>query len=426
MLLCLLSVGTAIAKTDAPKRDYKTVNFDNGIISRVLEIGTTSVTFAVECTPSTVVPQKLVLIGKLNLDWDAWNFWGEMEVVQTQGMYIVEYPYDWFLNDWDPPIEPDATMFATKAFFSLQKFTSDEEWEKTWGADGYGTNGVISPPLNVSVAVTAGAMVQDAGQGEVQVLKPSREGKSEIRNDKLEVQEPVEASHFWLYFVLALCAFCAVLYSLRKKLTMKYKCLFFALFCLGASCAIVLTLKEVQDTQEKTEEAPFLTREEIIQPEPEDDFNKDKSRDRRYAEVDLNDDGLKDIIISDPGYTGGTGGVSWGVYLCVSTNQYKGVGGMFGNMLALEDDCRNWGSKRIWSYSHISGWSGTVQYLYFEDGEGKLSPALVIYTGDGGTDMGNGIYNAIFANNPLELKWTPLDDEKESKEDNGKAVGESP
>ena len=150
----------------------------------------------------------------------------------------------------------------------------------------------------------------------------------------------------------------------------------------------------------------FLTREEIIQPEPEDDFNKDKDRNRQYAEVDLNDDGLKDIIISDPLYMEGTGGPSWGVYLCVSTNQYKGVGGIGGKILALEDDYYNYGFKRIWSYWHLSGRTGAVQYLYFENGEYKESPSLTVYSNESETLASDYIFGGV----SLEFSRTSYDD----------------
>jgi len=154
-----------------------------------------------------------------------------------------------------------------------------------------------------------------------------------------------------------------------------------------------------------------LTREEIIQPEPECEYNKGWDRSRLYAEVDLNYDGLKDIIISAPYYTRGTGGLSLDVYLCVGTNQYKKVGETGGNTLALEDDYgNNYGSfKRIWSYSHMNAESGFVQYLYFEDGEGKTSPGLTVYSNEAETLASDYIFSGV----ALEFEQTPPDAEEE-------------
>ena len=165
-----------------------------------------------------------------------------------------------------------------------------------------------------------------------------------------------------------------------------------------------------------------LTREDIIQPEYASDYNKDWDRSREYAEVDLNYDDVKDIIISAPEYTRGKGGLSYIVYLCVGTNQYKEVGGIFGNTLALEYDYDHGGYKRIWSYSHVCSRSGTVRYIYFEDGEYKESPYLTICASEMETLASDYIFSGVC----LEFNRTPLDDEKEPTEDDGKAVGEIP
>ena len=154
MLLCLF-VNTITAEADVPTRDYKTVNFDNGITSRILEIGATSVTFSVESSLGVTIPDKVVMVGKLNMDWEAWNFWGEMKVVQKDGRATVEYRYSRFSD-----LEPEATMFAQKAFFSVQIFVSDEEWERTWGADGYGKEGIIEPPINAPPVATTELEIQ--------------------------------------------------------------------------------------------------------------------------------------------------------------------------------------------------------------------------------------------------------------------------
>ena len=210
MLLCLLA-GTAIAEMNTPARDYRVVNFDNGITSTLLEIGTTSVTFSVECAPDTTVPDKVVVLGKLNMDWDAWNFWGEMDVIQTQGLFIVEYPYEWVL-----PLEPNVTMFAQKAFFSLQIFISDEDWEATWGADGYGTNGVVSSPINAQFTETKEDRI-------MMVSSPNREDKLRMRNEELrigeeelEVEKQETSNRLWLYLTILPCIL-AILYLMRKK-----------------------------------------------------------------------------------------------------------------------------------------------------------------------------------------------------------------
>ena len=97
----------------------------------------------------------------------------------------------------------------------------------------------------------------------------------------------------------------------------------------------------------------------------------------------------------------GSGGSSWEIYLCVNTNQYKSIGATFGNDLSVEDDFDGV-HKRIWSYSRAGGGRGMVQYFYFENGEGKLSPSLEIYTSEEDTHV-----NGIFGGKTLGFKHTP-------------------
>ena len=201
------------ATSDVPIRDYRTVNFDNGITSRVIEVGTTSVTFSVEWTLDTDIPTDLMLIGKMDIEETVWDFLGQEEVVQTEGKAIVEHLYTRF-----PVLEPVATLYAQKAFFSLQMLVgSEEEWETTWGADGWATNGVVEPPINAPPPV---AGVPEDKQGRVESSSPSHQGKSGIRNEKLETEEQqakASPSHFWLYAGIALCVLCAIFYFLRRK-----------------------------------------------------------------------------------------------------------------------------------------------------------------------------------------------------------------
>ena len=206
-----LLASATIAEASAPARDYKTINFDNGITSRVLEVGSTSVTFSVEWSLDIAIPANLMVIGKLNMVWKSWSFWGEVDVAQNQGRTTVEYLYAQF-----PPLEPAATRFAQKAFFSIQMpIRSEEEWDTTWGADGWATNGVVEPPLN---APTVEAQ-QD--EGRAQASSPSREKKIGTRNTAVtdtddEENQREKASHLWLYVGIIL-VIGAGFYFLRKR-----------------------------------------------------------------------------------------------------------------------------------------------------------------------------------------------------------------
>jgi len=152
-----------------------------------------------------------MLIGKLNMDWDAWNFWGEMDVVQTQGMAIVEYPYEWAL-----PLEPNITMFAQKAFFSLQILVSDEEWKRTWEADGYGKNGTIEPPLNAPPVV----ITETADQEQNSTVKGESPRSADIKSEQGKISEDetnISSPNYWWLCLGIVLLLIAVFYVVRRK-----------------------------------------------------------------------------------------------------------------------------------------------------------------------------------------------------------------
>ena len=140
---------------------------------------------------------------------------------------------------------------------------------------------------------------------------------------------------------------------------------------------------------------PLLTRAEVLRLNSPDPDSPGWDRSRLYAEADLTDNGLMDIIISDDLHMMGTGGIGWSVYLCEDTNRYRRISGLAGKFLAVEENTRM--GKKLWTYWSTAGNWGTVQHLYFDRDEGwKLSADLTIHPGDGGSDIGQGIFDAIF------------------------------
>jgi len=238
ILQCLLFASTAIAETDTPARDYRMVNFDNGITSTMLEIGKTSLTFSVEWSIDTDVSGgTMFLIGKLNAETECWSFLGELvidpdcymatvygeeyvkrrllEVDLVKRKVVVGILYDHL--PWSY-FETESSMFTQKAFFSVQKSVgSEEEWEATWGADGWATNGVVEAGINAPPVKAK----QDVAQTPLPAdrhVSPKREGeeKLEMRNEELGIEKQKEMNRLWLY--LAILPFIlAILYLIRKK-----------------------------------------------------------------------------------------------------------------------------------------------------------------------------------------------------------------
>ncbi|MCL2105152.1 MAG: hypothetical protein FWH21_08920 [Kiritimatiellaeota bacterium] len=188
---------------------------------------------------------------------------------------------------------------------------------------------------------------------------------------------------------------------------LSFLCFLFFLFVVYILCKRSISSECIPENK-----SPGSTWCETMPPDEADNYEKwlmERNEKCWYAELDLTGNGVKDIIISDPIYTGGKGGFSWNVYLYVSTNQYKRLPvEIFGWPLTVEE---YYDSTLIWAYSHISGRQGAIQYWEINKrGECIESARLEIYTGDGGTDIGNAVYDAIFREKRLELKITPAND----------------
>ncbi len=115
---------------------------------------------------------------------------------------------------------------------------------------------------------------------------------------------------------------------------------------------------------------------------------------RRYAERDLNGDGTNDLVLSESVSLGGTGGLEYNLYVGVGQDRFRQIDRFLAGVMATEMHA---GTTRLWFYSHISAASGTIQYVCFDrKGLFQKSPALIISPGDGGSEVGNATYQAIF------------------------------
>ncbi|MEI6219265.1 MAG: hypothetical protein WCP86_10220 [bacterium] len=115
---------------------------------------------------------------------------------------------------------------------------------------------------------------------------------------------------------------------------------------------------------------------------------------RHYAELDLNGDGTNDLVLSESVSFGGTGGLVYNLYLGIGKDRFKKIDQFLAGIMAVET---HEGTTRLWSYSHSSAASGIIRYCYFDrKGVFQKSRVLEIQPGDGGSEIGNGIYQAIF------------------------------
>lgn len=141
------------------------------------------------------------------------------------------------------------------------------------------------------------------------------------------------------------------------------------------------------------------TREQLFAPIT--DRNMEVNPERRYAELDLNADGTNDLLLSESVSFGGTGGLVYNLYLGVGDDRFRRIDRFLAGIMATDT---HGGTTRLWFYSHLSAGSGTIQYRYFDHkGEFQKSQVLTIHPGDGGSEIGNGIYSSIF-NDKTTLK----------------------
>ncbi len=129
------------------------------------------------------------------------------------------------------------------------------------------------------------------------------------------------------------------------------------------------------------------------------------SPERYFTELDLNGDGIDELIISESASLGGTGGLIYNLYLGIGQDRFLLLSNFLSGIMAVDTQGE---TKRLWSYSHSSASSGTIQYYYF-DSEDVLqrSHSMIIYPGDGGSLVGNMICRAIFSED-RKLQFTKL------------------
>lgn len=119
------------------------------------------------------------------------------------------------------------------------------------------------------------------------------------------------------------------------------------------------------------------------------------SPERYFTELDLNGDGINELIISASISLGGTGGLIYNLYLGIGQDGFLFMDSFLSGIMSVESRGE---TKRLWSYSHSSAASGTIQYFFF-DSEGVLqrSHSMMIYPGVGGSLLGSMIYQVIFS-----------------------------
>jgi hypothetical protein len=142
----------------------------------------------------------------------------------------------------------------------------------------------------------------------------------------------------------------------------------------------------------------------------------DPTGQKKYVErfrilTDLDGDGIADLLLSGGPEAFGNMGGPWAVHLNRKGN-YVEIGEVTAHPLAIaiepdqarhRKDLKLRRHARIWVYLKASGSAGS--YGYYRVGEDSVDEmqAIEIHPGDGGTTLGNAIYDATFKHSPIPL-----------------------
>jgi hypothetical protein len=118
--------------------------------------------------------------------------------------------------------------------------------------------------------------------------------------------------------------------------------------------------------------------------------------DRWEIRVDIDHDGIVDTIVSEPVGGFGTMGGSWDVYLGRKDGGFQRVGEIWAHPLALRIE-RQGDQIRFWVYLKSGGSTGSLGYFTLQKGAIGPLQKIEIFPGDGGTTLGNSLYQAIFS-----------------------------
>lgn len=122
---------------------------------------------------------------------------------------------------------------------------------------------------------------------------------------------------------------------------------------------------------------------------------------RAYGDIDK--DGIDDIVVSEGLSHLSQNGVHLFIYFGDSTGRYLFYDSLFGSPSDLCFE-RDYHSTRLWTYWHGSASSGNLSQQILTDSGLTGGGSIRIYAGDGGTQMGRDLYNAVFDNCDVEFR----------------------
>lgn len=149
----------------------------------------------------------------------------------------------------------------------------------------------------------------------------------------------------------------------------------------------------------------------VPHPNPMDGATR-KFSERLRILTDLDGDGVEDMLLSGGPELSGTMGRAWTVYLNRGGN-HTAIGEVWAHPKAIaiepdqdrtKTDAKARRLARIWVYLKSSGRNGSFGYYRVGSESVDKIKDIEIYPGDGGTDLGNAIYEATFTKSPIPFK----------------------
>lgn len=120
--------------------------------------------------------------------------------------------------------------------------------------------------------------------------------------------------------------------------------------------------------------------------------------------VDLNNDGVDDLILSEPFSSGGTGGLGFQVFFATN-GLYRAVGSIGGHLSTIRVEKREYLGCVIWSYSHCNCCTGSFCWLEIDESGYTQSGRVAVYIPDGEDSFGHDLDKIIRKWATVPIRW---------------------
>ena len=119
--------------------------------------------------------------------------------------------------------------------------------------------------------------------------------------------------------------------------------------------------------------------------------------------ADFNADGIQDLALSDVHSSLGVGGTNFILYLGNGKGKYRSHGNFVANLSCISLEKTPDKNIRLWTFRRLNGRMGYIGYNEVRDEGLSEYRSVIIHPGDGGTKLGNVIYEAVIKNSDLPI-----------------------